>query len=116
MDGVTVGDDPDEPPTMRYCKVDTLQIVWTHNCEHGFIRGISVDIGGGVGTIGSGSANREVGSNNVCHEVSCRTTLDDDLEFVEFGPEQLVARLPVEWSDEECEHGYLAVPLPDELC
>ena len=114
MDGATVGDDPDAPPIMKYCKVDTLQIVWTHNCEHGVIRGISVEIGGG-GTIGSGSANQEEGSDSSCHDVSCCTTPDDDLEFVEFGPEQLVARLPVEWLDEGCERGYLAVPLPDEV-
>jgi len=113
VDGVTVGDgDEDAPPTMKYCKVDTLQIIWTHNCEHGFIRGISVDI---VSGNDEGSSEEEENSNNSCRIELCRTTPDDDLEFVEFGPEQLLARLPVEWLDDNRERGYLAVPLPKEL-
>ena len=112
VDGVTVGNgDEDTQPTMKYCKVDTLQIIWTHKYEHGFIRGISVDI-----VSGSDDNSEEVEqSNNSCHIVSCWTTPDDDLEFVDFGPEQLLARLPVQWLDDNRGRGYLDVPLPKEL-
>jgi hypothetical protein len=31
--------------TIRYAKIETIQSVWTHNCEHGVLRGtIEVDI------------------------------------------------------------------------
>lgn len=115
VDGVIVGDgDEDAPPMMQYCKVDTLQIIWTHNCEHGFIRGISVEIISG-NSDGDYASEEQEDSNNSCRIVSCRTAPDDDLEFVEFGPEQLIARLPVEWLDENRERGHLVVPLPKEL-
>jgi len=121
VDGVTVGDeDEDSPPMMKYCKVDTLQIIWTHNCEHGFIRGISIEIVSGKddGNSNDNSGGTSEGgedSNNSCSIVSCRNTPNDDLNFVEFGPEQLIARLPVEWLDKDRERGYLALPLPKEL-
>lgn len=103
VDGVTVGDNTDEPPGVGYCRVDTLQIVWTHNCEHGFVRGIAVD----VGDDGNGS-----GGGVIVVEQSVGG--DGGLVFVEFGPEQLVARLPVDWA-EGGERGSLLVPLPEEL-
>ena len=48
VDGIKFGDgNEDAPPTIKYCKVDALQIIWTRNCEHGFIRGIFVYIASG---------------------------------------------------------------------
>ena len=38
VDGVPVGDDY-VPASMAYCRMETLQVVWTHNCEHGVLRG-----------------------------------------------------------------------------
>ena len=49
--------------------------MWTHNCEHGFIRGISATI----------DIERSI------------VDVISPLEFIDFGPEQLVARLPVAW-------------------
>lgn len=96
---------------MTYCKVDTLQILWTLNCEHGFIQGISFDK-----LCGSDDNIEEEEKSNVwSHIVSCWTTPDGDFEFVKFGLEQLLAWLPVEWLHDNRERGYFDVTLPKEL-
>jgi hypothetical protein len=91
VDGVLVGNG--EETTFEYGIVDTIQVVWTHNCEHGYIRGMRVSI------------NCE---ENTVHVI-------EPLEFIDFGPDQLYAREPVEWTSEtkgnllatvpECIHG-----------
>ena len=70
VDGVEVGDGSE--PKFHYCQMETLQLVWTHNCEHGVIRGYQLD----------------------CLDSE---TLELSDEVVEFGPEQLIARIPVSW-------------------
>lgn len=92
VDGVEVGNG--NPALLEYCIVETMQVVWTHNCEHGFIRGMAVTI-----------------ENHT--QVNQIVQLISPLEFVDFGPEQLIARIPIEWLDEE--EGKLLVPLPDIL-
>ena len=57
-------------------KVDTIQLVWTHNCEHGVINGFDVNCSA-IGVI-------EIGNIFV---------VTDD--FVQIGPEQVLARIPV---------------------
>jgi len=93
VDGVEVGDG--NPPCFNYCVIDSMQIVWTHNCEHGFIRGMAMDI---------------------IHSTGDSTTIvktKSPEEFIDFGPEQLIARLPVEWiNDEEAE---LLIDIPEKL-
>jgi len=89
VDGVEVGDG--EPASLKYCVVENLQVVWTHNCEHGVIRGMAVCINTTDGSV----------------------DLLSPLEFVDFGPEQLVARLPIEWIDED--QGKLLVSFPEDL-
>lgn len=101
VDGVEVGDG--NPPSYAYCVVETLQIVWTHNCEHGFISGLAV-------TIGEDDDNENDEQSSVCRE---KVRVVSPLEFVDFGPEQLVARIPVNWiNDNEAE---LLVKMPKEL-
>jgi len=78
VDGVAVGDD-DMPATLNYCRIETMQIVWSHNCEHGVLRGMELKYDKETNTL------EMTGSNNV----------------VEFGPEQLIARFPVEWKDDD---------------
>ena len=89
VDGVLVGDGPVK---YEYCMVETLQLVWTHNCEHGVVRGYAILPGNEDDLL----------------------QVDPTWNPIEFGPEQLVARLPVEWSSEtSCK---LLVPWDAELC
>ncbi len=90
VDGAEVGDGT--PSKFEYCAVETMQIVWTHNCEHGFVSGLAVTI------------------DEMTGDVSVK---NDPLEFVDFGPEQLVARLPVEWMNDE--DAKLLVEFPKQL-
>ena len=81
VDGVVVGDpdvdyDESQPPTVSYCQVDTIQVVWTHNCEHGLLRG------------------RALTPRNQKELVFI-----EPIEEVQLGPEQLLAKLPVEWKE-----------------
>ncbi|GMI16200.1 hypothetical protein TrLO_g12943 [Triparma laevis f. longispina] len=90
VDSVSVG--PGEPPRLLLARVDCLQINWTTDCEHGRILATPVSTRQG----------------DALH-------IDKDVEYagVEFGPEQLIARLPVAWADEYA--GTLLAPLPEML-
>ena len=102
VDGVTVGVD-DAPPAVAFCRLETMQIVWTHNCEHGVLRGMELiqrqqlvprcsvdeDTGAPADSPCNGSRTKDSASLLVTHRV------------VEFGPEQLLARFPVVWKDED---------------
>lgn len=77
VDGVEVGDG--SPAGVKFTLVDTIQIVWTHNCEHGVIRGLDVEV------VGDDDEGRLVVSPS---------------DMIEFGPEQLLARVPVRWVNE----------------
>ena len=81
VDGVEVGDG--SPTVFRYAQVENLQIVWTHNCEHGVIRGLQAEV-----------TQTPDGNPFVA--------LTDPIQDVEFGPEQLVARVPVDWDHQSC--------------
>ena len=81
VDGVAVGDGS-TPPAWEYCLVDTIQIVWSHNCEHGVVRGFGMTI-----------VNNEKGGSLL--------KVDDFDDMIDFGPEQLVARIPVEPVDDD---------------
>lgn len=77
VDGVQVGD-ASEPPSFSYARVDNVQVVWTHNCEHGVIRGVALE--------------------PLFHD-SGRVSFRVLEEYVECGPEQLLAKIPVLWND-----------------
>ena len=68
VDGVVVGDG--DEPALAYAVVDTLQLVFTHNCEHGWIYGSALE----------------------CDADGALRPPDGDA-FVQLGPEQLLARL-----------------------
>ena len=70
VDGVLVGDE--DKTEFRLAVVDSIQVVWTHNCEHGVVRAIAASL-----------------------DDDNQTIQVDESEFLEFGPEQLVAKLPV---------------------
>jgi hypothetical protein len=101
VDGVTVG--TGSPPGFSYARMETIQIVWTHNCEHGVLRGVELELEAQV---------REDDSSESRTAQFFREAVP--LEPVEFGPDQLVARLPVTWND-ETNTGISAVPLNDSI-
>ena len=74
VDGVLVGDE-DATPAYEYCRVESIQLVWTHNCEHGVLRGLAVDL------------SEDDNSEQQGQHLSLRTPLDE----VQFGPEQIIA-------------------------
>jgi hypothetical protein len=78
VDGVPVGDG--SPAPIQYCCIETMQVVWTHNCEHGVLRGQEL-----VGVV--------VAENTTKNPVVLRSMG----EMIEFGPEQLLACIPVDW-------------------
>lgn len=103
VDGVLVGDAGEgAAPSYELCRIDTIQVVWTHNCEHGVLRGLAV------------GADTDAGEN--CG--SSVLFLKEPLEDVEFGPEQLIARIRgVEWrkSVGEGEFGTCPVSLHESM-
>jgi hypothetical protein len=83
VDGVQVGDG--SPPAYHYALVDNVQIVWTHNCEHGVIRGLSLEL-----------VENDTDGDNDGKKFQRLTQMQGLARDIEFGPEQLVARIPVE--------------------
>ena len=89
VDSVQVGDGSD--PHFSYAVIDTIQVVWTHNCEHGVLRGLQIELCG-----------------------DRRAKLVEPLFEVQFGPEQLIAKIPVEWN-EATQTGNLLVPVHHDM-
>ena len=102
VDGVTVGVD-DAPPAVAFCRLETMQIVWTHNCEHGVLRGMELIQQQQYVPRTSLDENTGVPADSPynCSRTKDSTSLLVTDRVVEFGPEQLLARFPVEWSDED---------------
>jgi len=88
VDGVEVGDGSES--IFRYAMLETMQLVWTHNCEHGVLRGVE------------------------CYVKDDIATLVEPLNELEFGPEQLVAKIPVQW-DETAHFGNLLVHITNDM-
>ena len=75
VDAVEVGDG--SPPLLELARVDCLQINWTHNCEHGLVRG-----------------------TKLCVDEDDSMLLRVQDEDVEFDPSQLLARVAVTWGED----------------
>lgn len=101
VDGVAVGDG--QPAAWQYCLVDTIQIVWSHNCEHGVVRGF------GLTTAVDNDNNN---NNNDGNKATILRVADFDT-MIDFGPEQLVARIPVQQQSDDTY--YCLVKLSDDL-
>ena len=97
VDGVAVGDGT--PPAWAYCLVDGLQIVWSHNCEHGVVRGFAL---------------QPLSDDQDETTTTRRLQVVDWDDMIDFGPEQLVARIPVQQESEDT-FCALTVPLSDDL-
>ena len=89
VDSVEVGDG--SPARLLFARVDVLQINWCAHSEHGFVRGTALQ------------ADHE--SIEACQQLH----LTD--EEIQFGPEQLVARLPASWLEDGMTADLLT-PLP----
>jgi len=84
VDGVQVGDE--DHPSLAFCRIETIQLVWTHNCEHGVLRGMELVL-----------VRKEDDETN-----SSSNMLKATGDVIEFGPEQLIARFPVVWEGADC--------------
>ena len=103
VDGVAVG--PGDDPCWSYALVDGLQVVWTHNCEHGVVRGWHLDL-----VRGDGMGDKE-------DDASAGTVLrrSGEGEEVEFGPEQVIGRINnIQW-DDDMMIGIAPIPLNDDM-
>lgn len=89
VDSVEVGDGSD--PFFGYAVIDTIQVVWTHNCEHGVLRGVQIELDG-----------------------DRHAKLVEPFVEVQFGPEQLIAQIPVEWN-ENSQTANLLVPVHHDM-
>lgn len=86
VDGTEVGDG--SPSIVRYCLVDTVQIVWTHDCEHGLVYGfdlVVLDNDEQVSCVEEPGAIVKKGS----------VFIIEDESYVQCGPEQILSRIPV---------------------
>mmetsp|Transcript_823 Transcript_823/g.1881 ORF Transcript_823/g.1881 Transcript_823/m.1881 type:complete len:278 (-) Transcript_823:1141-1974(-) len=121
VDGVLVGEE-DATPAYELCRVETIQIVWTHNCEHGVLRGLAIDTDT-IDSGGNGDDNNPNNDNDDQPKKPAILSLREPLEDVEFGPEQLIARIRcVEWQksnahddDDEGERGTCSIPLHESM-
>ncbi|KAL7434243.1 hypothetical protein ACHAXM_003962 [Skeletonema potamos] len=84
VDGTEVGNG--SPATVRYVLVDTVQIVWTHDCEHGLVYGFDLIVAGNDGQVVSCDA-----SGPIIEKGSIFIIQD---EYVQCGPEQILCRIP----------------------
>lgn len=89
VDSVQVGDGSD--PYFGYTLIDSIQVVWTHNCEHGVLRGVQIELDGDQ-----------------------HAKLVEPVLEVQFGPEQLIAKIPVEWN-ETSQTANLLVPVHHDM-
>jgi len=118
VDGVLVGEE-DAVAEYKLCRVDTIQVVWTHNCEHGVLRGLAVDIKNDADGEEEKSPVPATSKTKQKTTLSLRTPLED----IEFGPEQLIARINnVVWQrnddqdiDYDEEKGTCSIPLHESM-
>jgi hypothetical protein len=109
VDSVEVGEGT--TPKIEWAKIDNLQVVWSHNCEHGVLRGISFkEEEEEALNINDDHDNRD--NNNWNHRR--RICQVEPLDVVEFGPEQLIARVPVIWEDGQETKCRIAVPIDND--
>ena len=88
--------------------VDTIQIVWTHNCEHGVINGFDI-------TINTNEHKHESSTYNEVNGavVNVGSTFVIGNEYVQCGPEQVVAKIPITRDSDKNEFVSLVQFLPN---
>eukprot|EP00986_Skeletonema_menzelii_P003881 scaffold1256_cov150-Skeletonema_menzelii.AAC.35 len=95
VDGTEVGDG--SPSVVRYCLVDTVQIVWTHDCEHGLIYGFDLVVIDNDEQVSCDEPGAIVNKGSIF--------MTDNESYVQCGPEQILSRIPVSstelnWKDD----------------
>jgi hypothetical protein len=90
VDGVQVGSDSE--PVFLYARIETMQLVWTHNCEHGVLRGFPLKLS----------------------DIGLLEMVNEEGPQVEFGPEQVICRVPVEW-DPDARTATPSVPIQQDM-
>ena len=78
IDGLSeVGDG--SPSFVRYMVVDTIQLIWTHDCEHGVINGYDLLV-------------EDASNEDQIVEMKSKFIPRD--EYLQIGPEQILAKIP----------------------
>ena len=85
VDGTEVGDG--SPSVVRYCLVDTVQIVWTHDCEHGLVYGFDLVV--------VDDDEQVIGDESGAIVKKGSFFVIEDESYVQCGPEQILSRIPV---------------------
>ncbi len=85
VDGTEVGDG--SPATVRYCLVDTVQIVWTHDCEHGLVYGFDLTVAHNDEDVSCDESGAIIKKGS--------TFIIENESYVQCGPEQILCRIPV---------------------
>ena len=109
VDGVEVG--YGTTPKLEWAKIDNLQVVWSHNCEHGVLRGISLKE---KEVLHSNDNNDDDNKDNNDRNHRRHLCQVEPLDIVEFGPEQLIARVPVVWEDDQETKCHTAVSIDND--
>mmetsp|Transcript_22230 Transcript_22230/g.40074 ORF Transcript_22230/g.40074 Transcript_22230/m.40074 type:complete len:230 (+) Transcript_22230:34-723(+) len=93
VDGTEVGDGSDS--MVRYMQVDTIQLVWTHDCEHGVINGFDL-------MVAANDDDDDIVSSEESGVIvgkGCYFVINKDY-YVQIGPEQVLARIPTTSSEQ----------------
>ena len=79
---------------VRYMQVDTIQLVWTHDCEHGVINGFDL-------VVAANDDDDDVSSeeSGVIVGKGSYFVINED-EYIQVGPEQVLARIPTTSSEQ----------------
>ena len=80
-------------PTYHYAVVETIQIVWTLNCEHGVIGAWPLSLVRNDHDDNSGDSTSTRMATTTSPSIMQRFEIAN-YDMVQFGPEQLVAKLP----------------------
>lgn len=85
VDGTEVGNG--SPSTIRYCLVDAVQIVWTHDCEHGLVYGFDLTV--------ADTNDEPVSCDGPGAMIKKGNVFIIEDEYVQCGPEQILCKIPV---------------------
>lgn len=84
VDGLSeVGDG--SPPIVKYLLVDTIQLVWSHDCEHGVINGFDLTIVNNESDDGSDNIHAEESNGVVIEKDRSHFVVANQDEYIQIG-------------------------------